>query len=327
MQFDDDGNDDDAPIVRRQVTDYEPASSIDEEAPVSATKSNAVDDLFGSDDEDDGEEEIIQDSAAEEIGERQIYRAVRNLLVADSINWTVNSWAARVGEVLNVNFSERRDLKDILKNIVLEQSEAIKKAAEQSNELFGGSDDDDDDRSSDDDGIPLQRGRSLDFLHDEEEPNASQLQDADRDTPVVKQKTTSNLLLPEVNRFLDGAHLVYMKPPQQLKIQAKPFIPSTYSAEEEYKEFVSQEDAAPGMSQHRFFEENSILRWSIKLGPDGKPIIGSDGKEVRVSNAFFVKYKNGLQRLVIGKTEFDVQFHPISNRWVLKILLLTFPSN
>jgi hypothetical protein len=322
MHSDDD--DDDAPIVRRQVTDYEPAPSEDDEAPVNASKSKDVDDLFGSDDDDDGEEETIEDSAREEIGERQIYRTVRNLLVADSINWTVNSWAARVGEVLNVNFSERRDLKDILKNIVLEQAEAIKKAAEQSNELFGGSDDDDDDRSSNDDGIPLQRGRSLDFLHDEDGPSASHQQEIDREKPVVKQKTVSNLLLPEVSRFSEGAHLVYMKPPQQLKIQAKPFIPSSYSAAEEYQELISPEDVAQKMTQNRFFEENSILRWSIKLGPDGKPIIGPDGKEVRLSNAFFVKYKNGLQRLVIGKTEFDVQFHPISNRCLLKLLLLTF---
>jgi len=318
-------DEDDAPIVRRQVTDYEPEGMEEEDkhddSKVNGVRDNskAVDDLFGSDDDDDdnGKEETIEDSTTVQVGEREIYRTVRSLLVADSINWTVNSWASRVGEVLNVDFSERKDLKDILKSIVLEQAEAIRKAAEQSHELFGGSDDSEEDdghdSNFDDDDTPMHRGRSLDFLHDEEP--SSQLQEEDRDKPEVKHKTISHLLHPEVNRFPESAQLVYLKPPQQLKIQAKPFQPEFYSADKEYDHFLSQSEGSHEVTtKNRFFSENSIIRWYTKLGPDGNPVVGPDGKEVRISNAFFVKYKSGVQRLVIGKSEFDVQFHPISNR-------------
>ena len=271
--------------------------------------------LFGSDDDEEEEEEKKIAIVPKNISEFDLLRAVKSLLDEESIAWSIKNWANKIGEKLGINFTERKDLKDKLMEIVLDQAENFEKRRlkKVSAELDDFSDDDDKYLSQRKDNNKSEEG--LDFLSSEHE---SSQQQSGGESNVIKPKISSHLYLPEVKRFDNDKLLIYTKLPQNIKIQSKPFLPSEYDRKQEIDSFVGGSyKEFEGSTAEDIFSDLSIIRWRYKLTEDGRPMLNSEGVPIRESNAHFVEYKNGEKRLVVGDKQFSIEYYPISNRSIL----------
>lgn len=124
---------------------------------------------------------------------------------------------------------------------------------------------------------------------------------------------------------------MYIKLPPGLYIQADPFNRNSYSYDEEEIEFANQvessnkNDTEP--SAENFFKTNACIRWRNKLGPNGNPLIGSDGRPIRESNARFILFADGTKKLIVGSKEYDVEYLSFESRYLFTRLKSTSDDN
>ena len=96
--------------------------------------------LFGSDDDDDDE------ANSEVIGKEKLKSTIREIGKTDVdayTSWNMKAWYSVIGSKLSINFDERTDLKQIVKNIIEERAvmgETPEKP-NKDNSIFGSSDD------------------------------------------------------------------------------------------------------------------------------------------------------------------------------------------
>ncbi|KAJ7994597.1 hypothetical protein DPEC_G00251120 [Dallia pectoralis] len=159
----------------------------------------------------------------------------------------------------------------------------VKKPA--ADDLFGEADD----ISSDSDaekpptpGQPLDQEEGMDRDQPEEEP---------------VPETRIEVEIPKVNTDL-GSDLYFVKLPNFLSVEPRPFDPQYYEDEFEDEEMLDEE----GRTRLKLKVENTI-RWRAKKD--------EEGNETRESNARIVKWSDGSMSLHLGNEVFDVYKAPL----------------
>ncbi|MBN3296304.1 LEO1 protein, partial [Amia calva] len=152
-------------------------------------------------------------------------------------------------------------------------------------DLFGEADD----ISSDSDaekpptpGQPLDNEDGMDTEQQEEEP---------------VPETRIEVEIPKVNTDL-GSDLYFVKLPNFLSVEPRPFDPQYYEDEFEDEEMLDEE----GRTRLKLKVENTI-RWKTRRD--------EEGSEVRESNARIVKWSDGSMSLHLGNEVFDVYKAPL----------------
>ncbi|XP_010894242.2 RNA polymerase-associated protein LEO1 isoform X1 [Esox lucius] len=152
-------------------------------------------------------------------------------------------------------------------------------------DLFGEADD----ISSDSDaekpptpGQPLDQEEGMDREQPEEEP---------------VPETRIEVEIPKVNTDL-GSDLYFVKLPNFLSVEPRPFDPQYYEDEFEDEEMLDEE----GRTRLKLKVENTI-RWRAKKD--------EEGNETRESNARIVKWSDGSMSLHLGNEVFDVYKAPL----------------
>lgn len=150
--------------------------------------------------------------------------------------------------------------------------------------LFGDADDISSD--SDEERKPATPGRPLDGEDGEQEP-----------TEAPPPETRIEVEIPKVNTDL-GNELYFVKLPNFLSVETRPFDPQYYEDEFEDDETMDEE----GRTRLKLKVENTI-RW--------RTIRDDDGNEVKESNARFIRWSDGSMSLHLGNEVFDVHKAPL----------------
>ncbi|MGH0132219.1 UNVERIFIED_CONTAM: hypothetical protein FKN15_021640 [Acipenser sinensis] len=152
-------------------------------------------------------------------------------------------------------------------------------------DLFGEADDissDSDTEKPTTPGQPLDNEDGMDADHPEEEP---------------VPETRIEVEIPKVNTDL-GSDLYFVKLPNFLSVEPRPFDPQYYEDEFEDEEMLDEE----GRTRLKLKVENTI-RWKTRRD--------EDGTEIRESNARIVKWSDGSMSLHLGNEVFDVYKAPL----------------
>eukprot|EP00096_Caligus_rogercresseyi_P015355 TRINITY_DN7800_c0_g1_i1.p1 TRINITY_DN7800_c0_g1~~TRINITY_DN7800_c0_g1_i1.p1 ORF type:complete len:534 (-),score=191.69 TRINITY_DN7800_c0_g1_i1:91-1692(-) len=149
--------------------------------------------------------------------------------------------------------------------------------------------DDDDDADNDKEGKEDKRSG------DEEEASAASKK-PEEDEPTIPE-TRIDVEVPKITTNL-GKEIHFVKLPNFLSVDARPFDPETYEDEIEDEDSLDEE----GRARLKLKVENTI-RWKIDFDKEGKPI--------KKSNARFVKWSDGSLSLHLGSEVFDVYKQPL----------------
>ncbi|XP_032905971.1 RNA polymerase-associated protein LEO1 [Amblyraja radiata] len=151
-------------------------------------------------------------------------------------------------------------------------------------DLFGGADDISSDSEGEKPPTPGQPADEYDMDHDhaEEEPIS---------------ETRIEVEIPKVNTDL-GSDLYFVKLPNFLSVEPRPFDSQYYEDEFEDEEMLDEE----GRTRLKLKVENTI-RWRIRKD--------EEGTDVRESNARIVKWSDGSMSLHLGNEVFDVYKAPL----------------
>merc|ERR1712016_100503 len=120
-------------------------------------------------------------------------------------------------------------------------------------------------------------------------------QEDDEDEAV--QETRIDVEVPKISTNL-GNEIHFVKLPNFLSVDCRPFDPETYEDEIEDEDSLDEE----GRARLKLKVENTI-RW--RIGFD------SEGKAIRESNARMVKWSDGSMSLYLGDEIFDVTKQPL----------------
>ncbi|XP_040563641.1 uncharacterized protein Atu [Lepeophtheirus salmonis] len=163
------------------------------------------------------------------------------------------------------------------------------------------SDDDDKEKKMSDD----QRDDVERYEDDEEEQGEGSKNDDDNvapEKPVVEEEepipeTRIDVEVPKITTDL-GKEIHFVKLPNFLSVDARPFDPETYEDEIEDEDSLDEE----GRARLKLKVENTI-RWKIGFDEEGKPI--------KKSNSRFVRWSDGSLSLHLGSEVFDVYKQPL----------------
>jgi len=176
-----------------------------------------------------------------------------------------------------------------------EEENLMEKALPTTQDLFG---DDDLDVSSDDDDANEQQQRHS--SNDEDGDTLGMRGDDDRPpTPEEKEEEglSISIELPRCNMSL-GKELNFIKLPNFLSVDTKPFDANLYEDEADDDEIQDEE----GRARLKLKVENTI-RWRYSKD--------KDGNEVKESNCRFVRWSDGSLSMHLGNEVFDVFKMPI----------------
>ncbi|XP_015772244.1 PREDICTED: RNA polymerase-associated protein LEO1-like [Acropora digitifera] len=169
-----------------------------------------------------------------------------------------------------------------------------------STDLFG----DDDELSSDDEEHEQKRGTVLEEqvqLADGDEIQADDSRDITRNEGEEEEEETRIDVTIPYCRFSLGSELYFVKMPNFLSIDRKPFDPAQYEDEMEEDEVLDEE----GRARLKLKVENTI-RWRFRKD--------KDGNEVKESNARIVRWSDGSTSLLLGEV-FDVHKNKIDGNF------------
>merc|ERR1712029_978147 len=155
---------------------------------------------------------------------------------------------------------------------------------------MGRYDDDVEPDKSDSDGEKADR-QAMDETKESDKPE----QEDDEDEAV--QETRIDVEVPKISTNL-GNEIHFVKLPNFLSVDCRPFDPETYEDEIEDEYSLDEE----GRARLKLKVENTI-RW--RIGFD------AEGKATRESNARMVKWSDGSMSLYLGDEIFDVTKHPL----------------
>merc|ERR1712029_1200431 len=155
---------------------------------------------------------------------------------------------------------------------------------------MGRYDDDVEPDKSDSDGEKADR-QAMDETKESDKPE----QEDDEDEAV--QETRIDVEVPKISTNL-GNEIHFVKLPNFLSVDCRPFDPETYEDEIEDEDSLDEE----GRARLKLKVENTI-RW--RIGFD------AEGKATRESNARMVKWSDGSMSLYLGDEIFDVTKQPL----------------
>merc|ERR1712029_525974 len=155
---------------------------------------------------------------------------------------------------------------------------------------MGRYDDDVEPDKSDSDGEKADR-QAMDETKESDKPE----QEDDEDEAV--QETRIDVEVPKISTNL-GNEIHFVKLPNFLSVDCRPFDPETYEDEIEDEDSLDEE----GRARLKLKVENTI-RW--RIGFD------AEGKAIRESNARMVKWSDGSMSLYLGDEIFDVTKQPL----------------
>ncbi|KAG2470833.1 LEO1 protein, partial [Polypterus senegalus] len=163
-------------------------------------------------------------------------------------------------------------------------------------DLFGEADD----ISSDSDAEkPPTPGQPLEefFIYSDLKQEKEDGMDVDQQEEESVPETRIEVEIPKVNTDL-GSDLYFVKLPNFLSVEPRPFDPQYYEDEFEDEEMLDEE----GRTRLKLKVENTI-RWRMRRD--------EDGSEIRESNARIVKWSDGSMSLHLGNEVFDVYKAPL----------------
>lgn len=130
-----------------------------------------------------------------------------------------------------------------------------------------------------------------------EEAKESEKPEQEDDEDEAVQETRIDVEVPKISTNL-GNEIHFVKLPNFLSVDCRPFDPETYEDEIEDEDSLDEE----GRARLKLKVENTI-RW--RIGFD------SEGKAIRESNARMVKWSDGSMSLYLGDEIFDVTKQPL----------------
>ncbi|XP_032199634.1 RNA polymerase-associated protein LEO1 [Mustela nigripes] len=263
----------------RQLSEEEKANSEDEQPAVSDNE----DEKQNSDDEERpqmSDEEKLQNSD----DERPQASDEEHRHSDDDEEQDRKSESARGSD------SEDEVLRMKRKNAIASDSEAdsdteVPKDSSGAMDLFGGADDIS--SGSDGEDKPPTPGQPVD--------ENGLPQDQQEEEPIPE--TRIEVEIPKVNTDL-GNDLYFVKLPNFLSVEPRPFDPQYYEDEFEDEEMLDEE----GRTRLKLKVENTI-RWRIRRD--------EEGNEIKESNARIVKWSDGSMSLHLGNEVFDVYKAPL----------------
>ncbi|XP_042330982.1 RNA polymerase-associated protein LEO1 [Sceloporus undulatus] len=269
---------------RPQVSDEEKLQNSDEdERPRNSDEENAQ-----NSDDDDDDDERPQHSDEEKMqnseDERPQHSEDEHRLSEDEEEHEHKSESAR-GSDSDDEVPQMKRKKQIASDSEMESDAEGQKDNRDAMDLFGGADDIS--SGSDGEDKPPTPGQPI----DENGLN----EDQQEEEPIPE--TRIEVEIPKVNTDL-GNDLYFVKLPNFLSVEPRPFDPQYYEDEFEDEEMLDEE----GRTRLKLKVENTI-RWRTRRD--------DEGNEVRESNARIVKWSDGSMSLHLGNEVFDVYKAPL----------------
>lgn len=170
-------------------------------------------------------------------------------------------------------------------------------------DLFGDADDissDEEDKKQEEE----ERRRSDD---DESAPRRPMIEGSDEENqePEEQPETRIEVEIPRIKTNL-GKSVHYVKLPNFLSVETRPFDPITYEDEIDEDEVLDEE----GRTRCKLKVENAI-RWKVVRDEEGNEVKDELGNVKRESNARVVKWSDGSMSLHLGGEIFDIHTMPI----------------
>ncbi|XP_066491614.1 RNA polymerase-associated protein LEO1 isoform X2 [Tiliqua scincoides] len=274
-------HDDDDDDERPQVSDEEKLQNSDEdERPHISDEEN----VQNSDDDDErpqhSDEEKIQNSD----DERPQHSDDEERRLSDDDEQERKSESAR-GSDSDDEIPQMKRKKHIASDSEMDSDAEGQKDNQDAMDLFGGADDIS--SGSDGEDKPPTPGQPI----DENGLN----EDQQEEEPIPE--TRIEVEIPKVNTDL-GNDLYFVKLPNFLSVEPRPFDPQYYEDEFEDEEMLDEE----GRTRLKLKVENTI-RWRTRRD--------DEGNEIRESNARIVKWSDGSMSLHLGNEVFDVYKAPL----------------
>jgi hypothetical protein len=144
----------------------------------------------------------------------------------------------------------------------------------------------------------MSRSDDLFGSEDEEDVAGTSTNFLNESTQAEAPPSFSKLCLPNIDRLSEESQML-LKMPGFVKFQPKPYNPSTYDAEVESQLF----NHAP-----------AIIRWRYKRGANGAIVKDAQGAPIRESNSRLVKWSDGTYQIIIGDETFEGQPVPVNDR-------------
>ena len=190
----------------------------------------------------------------------------------------------------NTSSPQQQDSDSDDSDIVIKKkpSNANKSSAD-ATDLFGDLSDGDDDSNDDDD---EREARSIDDNKDAEERSDAEMEEGEGEPQVIERLI--NVEMPPV-RFSLGNGLFYVRMPNFLSIDPRPFDAATYQGEGGEEEVLDEE----GKTRLKMSVENTI-RWQYVPSEDNPE------QMKKISNARVVKWSDGSMSLHLGGEIFDI---------------------
>uniref|UniRef100_A0A8C3NL08 RNA polymerase-associated protein LEO1 n=1 Tax=Geospiza parvula TaxID=87175 RepID=A0A8C3NL08_GEOPR len=279
-------NSDDEEKVQNSDEDERPQVSDDEER----LQNSDEEKMQNSDDEERpqaSDEEKMQNSDDDERAQRSEEEKMQNSDDEERAQHSDEEEQEHKSESARGSDSEDEVLRMKRKKPIASDSEAESDTEGQKDvmDLFGGADDIS--SGSDGEDKPPTPGQPID------ENGLSQEQQEEEPIP----ETRIEVEIPKVNTDL-GNDLYFVKLPNFLSVEPRPFDPQYYEDEFEDEEMLDEE----GRTRLKLKVENTI-RWRMRRD--------EEGNEIRESNARIVKWSDGSMSLHLGNEVFDVYKAPL----------------
>ncbi|XP_075287820.1 RNA polymerase-associated protein LEO1 isoform X3 [Opisthocomus hoazin] len=282
-------NSDDEEKVQNSDEDERPQMSEDEER----LQNSDEEKMQNSDDEERpqvSDEEKMQNSDDDERAQHSDEEKMQNSDDEERAQHSDEEDQERKSESARGSDSEDEVLRMKRKKPIASDSEVDSDAEGQKGhadvmDLFGGADDIS--SGSDGEDKPPTPGQPID------ENGLSQEQQEEEPIP----ETRIEVEIPKVNTDL-GNDLYFVKLPNFLSVEPRPFDPQYYEDEFEDEEMLDEE----GRTRLKLKVENTI-RWRMRRD--------EEGNEIRESNARIVKWSDGSMSLHLGNEVFDVYKAPL----------------
>ncbi|OQR66461.1 RNA polymerase-associated protein LEO1-like [Tropilaelaps mercedesae] len=149
----------------------------------------------------------------------------------------------------------------------------------------------DDDEAQDE---PEQEVRRMGDLDEEQQEE----QDAEEEAPAPQPETRIDVEVPRIKTDL-GHELHFVKLPNFLSVETRPYDPETYEDEVDEDEVLDEE----GRARLKLKVENTV-RWRTVYDPE-------TGDPIKQSNARLVRWSDGSLSLHLGAEIFDVHKHTL----------------
>ncbi|KAK7491089.1 hypothetical protein BaRGS_00017653 [Batillaria attramentaria] len=171
-------------------------------------------------------------------------------------------------------------------------------------DLFGDADDiSSDEEKKDEDKERDEGAPSMPMMEDGEE------REGDEEAEEPPPETRIEVEIPRIVTDL-GNSLHYVKLPNFLSVETRPFDPSTYEDEIEEDEVLDEE----GRARTKLRVENTV-RWRSVKDEEGNEVKDEFGVPMRESNARVVKWSDGSMSLHLGEEVFDVYSMPLQGNF------------